>query len=732
MKKVIYSISIILSVLIILAPCAAVIYAVYEHNMTSYIILGSTIVALIILYKPVQAFRYSAREGAEYDEFGRNKKKSNIMGLSRKEREALDLQKITDMERVIGSTELKKITKKGSADPEEDLNKLIGLSETKQKVKEMAARMKFEQEKKKEHKVNDEDSMSGRHMAFLGSPGTGKAQPLYSKVLTPSGFKTMKDVRPGDTVIDGDGNPTTVLGVYPQGVKPIYEVSFRDGTKTRCSDEHLWVVQNKKDRANKTYQTVSLKEIADRKDCWTVDFVKPVQMHNQELPIHPYLMGVILGNGQTSSGIVISIYDEEMLKYLPEFFPSGSYQLRLKSKFKPNKKDYSLMCTDTKRYTIGLRRFSYFGYHMYKLGLKGKKSHQKFIPDIYLNASENQRRWLLRGLLDTDGYVGNSIEYSTTSPYLRDGVMSLVRSLGGSANYITRQGKYTKNGEIHLGKENYRVFIQFSSEAESCFHLSRKRNAYNPKRTTDTFKKIITDITYVGEEECQCIYVDSPLHTYVTDDYIVTHNTTVARIMTGLLYKYKYIPQNKCIEIDGNFLKAGTQTATKTELVIRQAYGGVLFVDEAYALMEGDNYGKEAIATMIKRMEDNRNRFVLILAGYTEEMKKLIAFNPGFQSRIKDFLEFPDFTTEELKQIFTEMANSNGLVVSSEALDNFATRIEAEKKQNHFGNARTVRNILDESIDKHALNYSEHIIDSKDKYRLCKNDISPSIKQRSI
>ena len=104
-----------------------------------------------------------------------------------------------------------------------------------------------------------------------------------------------------------------------------------------------------------------------------------------------------------------------------------------------------------------------------------------------------------------------------------------------------------------------------------------------------------------------------------------TGKTTVARILTGFLYQYGYIKENKCVEVDGNFLKAGADTALKTELVIRQAYNGVLFVDEAYSLMDSmDGSGREAIATLIKQMEDNRDRFILILAGYTDEMKYLL------------------------------------------------------------------------------------------------------------
>ena len=144
----------------------------------------------------------------------------------------------------------------------------------------------------------------------------------------------------------------------------------------------------------------------------------------------------------------------------------------------------------------------------------------------------------------------------------------------------------------------------------------RKKFYYLVSGATKSSKTQITNYLFVMTPIFY--YIDHPDHLYITDDYIVTHNTTIARIMAGFLYKYGYIKENKCIEIDGNFLKAGTESALKTELVIRAAYGGVLFIDEAYALMEsGDGSGEQVIATLIKQMEDNRDKFILIIAGYT-------------------------------------------------------------------------------------------------------------------
>lgn len=213
-----------------------------------------------------------------------------------------------------------------------------------------------------------------------------------------------------------------------------------------------------------------------------------------------------------------------------------------------------------------------------------------------------------------------------------------------------------------------------------------------------------------------------------------TGKTTVARIWAGFLYQNGYIPKNNCVEIDGNFLMAGESTALKTEYIIQRAYDGVLFIDEAYTLATS-NAGRAAIATIIKQMEDHRDRFVLILAGYTNEMKELLEANPGFTSRIKEYMSFPDYSIEELGDIFVKMANENNFVVDQGAIDNFKLRIQKEQKLNSFGNARTVRNVLDESISKHAQNFYngelrelDALGNEKDnRYRLMQKDVSTQI-----
>ena len=186
-----------------------------------------------------------------------------------------------------------------------------------------------------------------------------------------------------------------------------------------------------------------------------------------------------------------------------------------------------------------------------------------------------------------------------------------------------------------------------------------------------------------------------------------TGKTTVARCLSSILYNLGYIKEDKLLEVSSKDLVAEYvgQTAIKTYSVIERALGGILFIDEAYALSSKNNsYNDEAIATLIKAMEDNRDNLVVIFAGYTKEMQDFINSNSGIASRIGYTLNFKDYTEDELLEIFKGMVTKAGFKITNEALYKARNIIRENKDAKNFGNARFVRNMYEKTVTEHATN----------------------------
>lgn len=188
-----------------------------------------------------------------------------------------------------------------------------------------------------------------------------------------------------------------------------------------------------------------------------------------------------------------------------------------------------------------------------------------------------------------------------------------------------------------------------------------------------------------------------------------TGKTTVARLLAKIYHQLGVVSRGQLIEVDRSGLVEGYvgQTAIKTSEVIDSAMGGVLFIDEAYTLAggkEGEDFGQEAIDTLLKRMEDNRDDLVVIVAGYTKEMEKFINSNPGLKSRFNKFIEFPDYSGEEMFKIFADMAESHDYLMDKDAethVKEFLDDISLHHGEN-FANAREVRNFFERCVERQA------------------------------
>ncbi|MBR6503984.1 MAG: AAA family ATPase [Firmicutes bacterium] len=187
-----------------------------------------------------------------------------------------------------------------------------------------------------------------------------------------------------------------------------------------------------------------------------------------------------------------------------------------------------------------------------------------------------------------------------------------------------------------------------------------------------------------------------------------TGKTTVARLVAKLYHRIGILPKGHLVETDRSALVAGYvgQTALKTQEVIQKALGGVLFIDEAYALTndEMDSYGREAVETILKAMEDHRKELVVIVAGYTQLMHDFIKSNPGLSSRFSKYFEFPDYTGEELVEIYKLQAKKNGYNLADDARAELKGHFDALYilRDEHFGNGRTARNLFEKSINEQA------------------------------
>jgi AAA+ superfamily predicted ATPase len=186
-----------------------------------------------------------------------------------------------------------------------------------------------------------------------------------------------------------------------------------------------------------------------------------------------------------------------------------------------------------------------------------------------------------------------------------------------------------------------------------------------------------------------------------------TGKTTVARILSKIYKELGVVTKGHLVETDRSGLVAGYvgQTAIKTSQVLKKAKGGILFIDEAYSLTQSDDegdFGREAIDTLVKGMEDNRDDLVVIVAGYSDKMKQFINSNPGLRSRFNKYIEFDNYSGKEMLEIFKSMCESNQMILSKEAEDKAFSYFESVSGNPEFGNARGVRNYFDNSVTNQA------------------------------
>jgi phage terminase large subunit-like protein len=393
-----------------------------------------------------------------------------------------------------------------------------------------------------------------RERLFSAGNQLGKALRNGTPVLTPCGWKPIEQLRIGDRVIAGDGSITTVTGVYPQGVKPVYRLTFDCHEEVVCCGEHLWKYQppaarypmrhsHGKVEVNSSYgnwvvgNTEEILAVAGenpkpRRRVLT-PVVGTVEFGSKPVTIDPYLLGLLLGDGHIGNDCVgFTTVDPELKQAVIDTVPASC----------------SVRCRGGIDFHIGaeMKRAANGTYtsnnpllnSMRAYGLAGKNSWEKFVPQDYLLNDSATRLAVLQGLMDTDGSVSKEgvIEYCTTSDQLVRDVLFLLRSFGVKAKARSRITSFTHKGEKKEGRVSWRVYVR--SPRFPLFRLERKQSRVQAACNTD--HHVIRSIVPTGEAECTCISVAHESRTFVIEHFIVTHNTLAGSFETAMHLTGRY------------------------------------------------------------------------------------------------------------------------------------------------------------------------------------------------
>lgn len=362
------------------------------------------------------------------------------------------------------------------------------------------------------------DFLGGNHGAELAS--RGKAFAYSQDVETPKGRKKWADINVGDTLFAPDGTTTKVVNIPFDEEHDVYKMTLIDGRVIFTTLEHLWKINKNGENWNKLYST---KEILDSKHVnrFAIEVSKGVDYEYKEIPIQPYLLGLMLGDGS----FTISKYNQAQFTSREEDVLVYSNLLHIPFKRVGNTKMQWLI------------DYPEFGKKAKELNLHDKVSDTKFIPDCYKYNSKEVRKQVLLGLFDTDGAVHDSgkPELCTTSKQLAEDVCWIARSLGYNASYWIKFPKYMYEGEQRAGKTCYIVYVHTN---DCLFNLPRKIKLCGKRGIrldSRVCKTSIKSIEYSHRERCKCVTVDREDGLFLIGDFLTTHNSksySMASVLT--------------------------------------------------------------------------------------------------------------------------------------------------------------------------------------------------------
>lgn len=370
------------------------------------------------------------------------------------------------------------------------------------------------------------------NIVCLAGAGCGKCIPNSTNIPTPDGWRKVEEIKIGDYLFDRQGNPTKVLGVYPQGKKEVYEITFGDGRQAKCSIDHIWSVHKRTWGEANYYRERTTEEIL--KDNYKIVDKRGRKQHNYSIPccqpvkyseknylIHPYVIGAFLGDGccKGHSRLVLSSENDEIPEYCAELIGNIEIKDWYGQKYK-----HTFFNKTTQEYLLTKDFFKDFSEELLQY------SYDKKIPSIYKYGSIEQRYQLLQGLFDTDGSIQKNnglVSFTSTSLSLIKDVQEVLYSLGHSSIITETKRKFLYTNTC------YTLRINMSHKDKiNLFKLKRKRKIAesfkDKKQRHDYTKTTIVNIKKLDySEDMTCFYVDNREHLFLMNDFIVTHNTSV-------------------------------------------------------------------------------------------------------------------------------------------------------------------------------------------------------------
>ena len=472
---------------------------------------------------------------------------------------------------------------------------------------------------------------------YLGEPGktkiltlqTGKGKFLHvdEPVLTPTGWRPIGEIKNGDVVIAPDGTDTITTGVYPQGKKDLYEFTFYDGRTTIAGLEHQWKVYYVNTSIERRWRIATTEQIIK----WmnmpnprvAIPLIEPFDgfegENDSHLPMDPYLLGALLGDGcLTKRGnLSFTKQDATLIKEISDKLSVYGCTLRSYDKaLKP--KNWKIVNLSNDRQ--GLEKFHKV---ISDLGLLGCYSWEKFIPKMYLNTSLHAKRELIRGMMDTDGTVGKhtgTLQHCTTSKQMALELQYIIRSVGDICKISEMTKYYDHNGEKKQGRLAYQCNIRAKKPSEY-FGLPRKRDLTNDgNQYSSDLKLYIKSVKKVEAGEAVCISVDHPEKLYITRDFIVTHNTYC------FLQGFAGIKERCCLILPAKYIQRWVDDLTGDGQVVN------LSEDDLWVVKGAADFGR-----LIQKAKNGEFKAKMVIFSSTTFQLYLKAFRDDPATALKEY-----------------------------------------------------------------------------------------------